>query len=193
MDALIDVSVRQQDAVPVAYQGGPGSWSETSLRRALPVAHGVGRPTFAAAWQAALDDEAVAAWLPVRNTVLGPFPEVLQLLEHAVVWLEADLPVRHALLAAPGTRLEDIRRVVGHPKALAQCRRRLRETIPQAALEDVVDAAHRLAEAPLAAGHAVVGSRTLADLHALTVLADDLSDDPDNTTTFRLVVPPGSL
>lgn len=193
MDALIEVSVRQQTAVPVAYQGGPGSWSETSLRMALPVAHGVGKPTFAGAWRATLDGEAIAAWLPVRNSVLGPFPEVLEILEHAVVWMEADLPVRHALLAADGTQLEDVRRVVGHPKAIAQCRRRLAQAVPQARLEDVVDSAHELTAAPLAEGDAVVGSRTLAERHGLAVLVDDVSDDPDNATTFRLVVPPGPL
>lgn len=193
MDTLIDVSVRQQDAVPVAYQGGLGSWSETSLLLALPVAHGIGKPTFAQAWRATLDGEAIAAWLPVRNSVLGPFPEVLEILEHAVVWMEADLPVRHALLAAGGTQLKDVRRVVGHPKAIAQCRRRLAQEVPKARLDDVVDSAHELTAAPLAEGDAVVGSRGLAERHGLAVLVDDLSDDPDNATTFRLVVPPGPL
>lgn len=193
MDALIDVSVRQQDAVPVAYQGGPGSWSETSLRLALPVARGVGRPTFAEAWRATLHGDAIAAWLPVRNTLLGPFPEVLEILEHAVVWMEADLPVRHALLASKGTVLGDVRRVLGHPKALAQCRRSLAAIVPRARLDEVVDGADALSRIRPAAGEAVVGSRTLARIHGLAVLDDDLSDDPANQTTFRLVVPPGPL
>lgn len=193
MDALIDVSVRQQNAVPVAYQGGAGSWSETSLLRALPVAHGVGRPTFAEAWQAVREDAAIAAWLPVRNTVLGPFPEVLEILEDAVVWFEADLPVQHALLARAGVALDDVRRVVGHPKALAQCRRTLDKILPEAPRTEAVDAADHLSANELGPHDAVVGSRTLAEMHGLTVLRGELSDDPKNATTFRLAVPRQSL
>ena len=36
---------------------------------------------------------------------------------------ESLLRIRHNVIAAPGTRLADIRRVLSHPVALSQCRR----------------------------------------------------------------------
>ena len=67
-------------------------------------------------------DEAV---LPIENSLHGSVAEHYDLLLHQPVSIvgESLLRVRHNVIAAPGVRLEEVRRVLSHPVALSQCRR----------------------------------------------------------------------
>jgi prephenate dehydratase len=70
-----------------------------------------------------------AAVIPIENTLHGSIHENYDHL------LRYDLPIRgetfvrivHNLIAAPGVRFRDIRRIYSHPVALNQCRRFLEE------------------------------------------------------------------
>jgi prephenate dehydratase len=67
-------------------------------------------------------DEAV---LPIENSLHGSVAEHYDLLLHQPVAIvgESLLRVRHDVIAAPGVRPAEIRRVLSHPVALSQCRR----------------------------------------------------------------------
>ena len=66
-----------------------------------------------------------AAVIPIENSLAGSVVEHFDLLLQSDVGIEREslLRIRHNLIAIPGTRLEDIRQVLSHPVALAQCRR----------------------------------------------------------------------
>jgi len=97
---------------------------------------------------------------------------------------EVLLPIRHTLMATPGTRLEELSVVTSHPASLAQCRDWLASwslaTLPS---EDAAGAAEELATSGDSA-LAVIGSRELAATHGLEVLVEGISDRPDNQTRF---------
>jgi prephenate dehydratase len=88
---------------------------------------------------------------------------------------EAVVPYACALLARPGTRLTDIRRVLGHG-SIQQCRQYLDAHLPHA--EIVVHGENSMAAArEVAAGDgtlAVVGTRITAELNGLVELATDV-------------------
>lgn len=73
----------------------------------------------------AVGTECGAAVLPVENNVEGAVNEVYDALFDCELYVKKQLvlPVRHSLIAAEGATLGDIRRVVSHPQAIAQCRR----------------------------------------------------------------------
>src|SRR3977135_2480910 len=54
----------------------------------------------------------------------GPVPETHDLLFDSGLSIEREtlLPIRHCLVARPGTAIEDIRVIRSHPMALDQCR-----------------------------------------------------------------------
>ncbi|MDE1177614.1 MAG: prephenate dehydratase [Edaphobacter sp.] len=69
--------------------------------------------------------EVDAAVLPIENSLHGSVAEHYDLLLELDVRVEREslLRIRHNLIAAPGVKPEDIRRVLSHPVALSQCRK----------------------------------------------------------------------
>ncbi len=65
----------------------------------------------------------------MENSLAGSINQTYDLLTDSVLHVVGEQVVRvhHNLLALPGTRLEDVRRVYSHPQALAQCQAFLRE------------------------------------------------------------------
>jgi prephenate dehydratase len=173
--------------LPGAYTGAPGAYSQEALRRFFGAAHPTlpcGGPEDALA--AVCAGRAAHAVLPVENTITGAFPglpEALRACELVIVG-EVDLAVRHCLLAAPGARLEDVAVVRSHPSALAHCRDWLaRWGVATRVSADTAQAARELAQSGDPA-LAVIGSATLAAMYGLDVLAEGISDRPDNRTRF---------
>ena len=177
----------------IAYLGPPGTFSEEAVAR-CDLARGdepVPCPTFADAYRALLKGEVDGAILPIENSIEGSVGATLDLLVHEpgpLIRREVLLPVRQHLLARPGTRLEDVKRVISHPQPIGQCARFLRERLPGVALEpahSTADAARRAAVAE--PGAAAIGSRAAADRYGLAVLAESIQDVEENVTRFVLV------
>lgn len=180
----------------LGYLGPAGTFAEAALRT-LPDARRADLrpyPSVAAALDAVRGAEVDAAVVPLENSVEGSVPTTLDELaggEPLQVVREVLLPVRFALLVRAGTGLSEVRTVATHPHAEAQCRRWLREALPQASVvptPSTADAARETAAgrfdaalaAPLAAGH-----------YGLAALVDDVHDRDDAVTRFVLVSRPG--
>ncbi|SFG25543.1 prephenate dehydratase [Desulfotomaculum arcticum] len=129
--------------------------------------------------------------VPVENSTEGSVGETLDLLlscEGIYVNAELLLPVRHHLLARPGTVLAGIEKVYSHPQALAQCRKFIAEHLPGAQLVETAStaaAALAVASAPLNA--AAIGSDNAAATYALELLSSDIQSNNDNVTRFLVI------
>jgi prephenate dehydratase len=173
--------------LPVAFSGAPGAYSEEAALRHF----GPGAPTLTCgtareAVAAVADLRASHAVLAVENSITGPFEGVAEILHsnpvHAVG--EVLLPIRHCLLAAPGARLDEIAVVTSHLSALSQCRDFLASWgVATRPARDTAEAARDLERSGDAA-LGVIGSRALAELYGLSVLAEGVADRPDNRNRF---------
>ena len=108
----------------VAFQGEEGAYSQQAIYQSFGrEAETIPCRTFAAIFRAVEEGQADYGMLPVENAMAGSIHQAYDLLlDHDLrVWGEVILRVRHALLAPPGVRLEDLRRICSHPQALAQC------------------------------------------------------------------------
>lgn len=181
------------DAAPTAaYQGEPGAYSEAAARALVPDHATRGFRTFADVFDALEIGEADVAVVPVENSAFGPIVPVVEALEVRAVRVvqEAWRPIRHALLALPGTRIESVREVRSHVQALGQCRATLARIVPGAAVveaHDTAGAARVIAEGQLV-GVAAVASAHAAEAYGLAVLADGIEDEANNRTRFLVVV-----
>jgi prephenate dehydratase len=110
---------------------------------------------------------------------------------------EHHLRVRHCLITHPGVELSEIRRVISHPQALAQCYRYL-HALPNVTTEVVYDTAGSVKMVKEQGDRSVAGvaSRRAAEVYGMQVLAEGIEDDSANFTRFlaisqQAVVPQG--
>lgn len=177
----------------IAYLGPPGTFSEEAVARCdlARGGEGVPCPSFADAYRSLRRGEVDGALLPIENSIEGSVGATLDLLvgePGPLIRRELLLPVRQHLLARPGTRLEQVTRVLSHPQPFGQCSRFLRERLPGVALlptHSTADAARQVAEGE--AGAAAIGSRAAADRYGLALLAESIQDVDENVTRFVLL------
>lgn len=189
MHALLTTSRRLQTTLRVAIQGGRGSWSEESLAAAYPAVRVRRFATVEAAWRAVEAGVADAAWLAAHNTRTGDIDVTRNVRVKARLLAASTYPVQHALLARQGVKLTDLRHVVGHPQALAQCAEALRRLVPRAQTVASVDGAHAARRLQHQEPTAVLASRRVAARLGLRVLHAAMAEE-GNATTFHLLVPP---
>jgi prephenate dehydratase len=179
-------------SVRIGYTGEPGAFAEEAVLRffASPVA--VPMSSFRAVFEAVRDGDVAAGVVPVESSLLGTIRENLDLLwefDLPVVG-EVSVPVRLALLALPGERLESITRVYSISAALAQADEFLRSrpwTVQTT--YNTAGAAKQVAERR-EPGAAAIASARVAPIYGLEVLADDIQSGTDNRTRFAVIVRP---
>jgi prephenate dehydratase len=187
--------------VEVAFQGERGAFSEEAAVSAFgPEIRPLPCRSFPEVFAAVADGRADYGVIPIENSLTGSIHRNYDLLmEHGIhIVGETEVRVSHLLLALPGVRLEDVRRVLSHPQALAQCERTLRTLLPSAELVPVYDTAGS-AVILREEGHrdaAAIAGRRAAEIYGMTVLAESLEDSPENYTRFLVlgrkpVVPEG--
>ncbi len=170
----------------MAYQGVAGAFSEQAALQFAPDGEAVGFATFDETFAAALKGQCTHACLPVENSLAGSINQTYDLLTDSVLHVVGEQVVRvpHNLLARPGTRLEDVRRVYSHTQGLQQCQAFLRKHGFEAVTEfDTAGAAKLLAENG-GDGKAAIASKRAAEVYDLVVLAENIEDLAFNYTRF---------
>ena len=133
--------------------------------------------TVGLALQAVRDGDVAAALVPIENSVEGGVSATLDNLtngEPLRIIREVLLPVQFTLFARHGTHIDDVRRVLTHPHAAAQCRDWLANKLPQAIVTEGGSTAAAAAEVadPGSRFDAAICAQVAGELHGLIPLAD---------------------
>ena len=182
--------------VRIAYLGPEGTNSHEAARRRHPGATLVALPDLPAVVDAAARGKVDEAIVPIENSTEGGVTTTLALLtdETAAPSIvgELVLPIRHHLVAPPGMRTGDIRRILSLPVATAQCRRHLAALVPGAELVPALSTAAAAAGCATEPATAAIASAAAAELHGLDIVIADIQDEPSNATRFVALghVPP---
>lgn len=192
-------------SVRYAYLGPEGTFTEAALDVAVaeagPRAAGYERsafPTVPAAIEAVRTGTADVAVAPLENSVEGGVPATLDELaggEPLRVVGEVLLPVTFALLARPETALDDVKRVLTHPHAAAQCRGWLARTLPDAEVltgSSTAAAAAAVAD-PGCTAEAAIAAPIAGQRYGLAELASGIGANASAVTRFVLVARPGEM
>jgi prephenate dehydratase len=171
----------------ISFQGIAGAYSEEAIRQYFgPDVETVPCHTFEDVFIAVEESAADYGMLPIENSVAGSVVQAYELLmEHDLrVRAEVILRVRHRLLALPDAELSDLKRVMSHPQALAQCSHYLsRHGLEPVPNFDTAGSARDLVENP-DAETGVIASALAAELYGLQVLDEGIEDLPFNYTRF---------
>ena len=110
-------------ALKVSFQGVHGAYSEQAAKKCYPDATLVPCPDFETTHKQVADGLVDRAVIPVENSLGGSIHVNYDLLMKYRLHVIGEVyhKVRHCLLANPGVKLADIKRVQSHPQALAQC------------------------------------------------------------------------
>lgn len=176
----------------IAIQGEPGSFSHEAALQMLPSCKVVSCARSAEVFDSVLRRRADAAVIPIENSLAGPVTEHydLLLLHPLFIHREHPLRIRHNLIAAPGVRVSQIRRVLSHPVALDQCRKFFRQNpgLESVPFYDTAGSVKHLMQSQLS-DTAAIASRQAASEYSARILKAGIEDDPKNFTRFLLVAP----
>ena len=197
---VMDMSVAHQEAtvrnrtdapLRVAYQGVEGSYSHLAAQRRYGGRAGgallTGFDSFRAAADAVVEGGADLALLPIENTTAGSINETYDLLAEGKLHITGEVvsSIEHCLLALPGVALDELRVVMSHPQALAQCHAFFaqHEHLVSRPELDTAGAARRVANA----GDRTLGaiaSAAAAKTYGLAIVAQGIQSSAGNATRF---------
>ncbi len=171
----------------VAFQGERGAYSENAVFQFFGADTQV-KPCkdFKEVFDSVCTQETKFGVVPVENSLEGSVTQNYDLfLKYDLkVCGEIIVKIEHCLIANRGTAVADIKVVYSHPQALAQCRSFLeefgRELIPT---YDTAGSVKMLKEKGLK-NAAAIASKRAATLYDMSILAEDIADNPENYTRF---------
>jgi prephenate dehydratase len=174
-----------------AFLGPAGTFTEEAL---LSLGTGGVEPvpcaTIGEVFAAVTSGECADGVVPIENSVEGSVNETLDALafDHELhVTAEFVRDIHHALVTAPGVRLEDVTAVVSKPEATGQCRAWLAANLPGRAAVAANSTAEAVQRAVAEPGLAAIGTALAADLYGATVLHRAIEDFEGNQTRFVVI------
>ncbi len=176
-----------QRTISAAFQGERGAFGDEAVRAYFgKEAQPVPCRSFADVFRAVATRQVEAGLVPVENSQAGSINEVYDLLRQYDLFVTGEIshPVNHCLLCLPGQQLSDIRRVISHPQALAQCDAFLRTLdVEIVATYDTAGSAKMVRQENLVGVAAIAGAGA-AELYELETLARNIQTIKDNYTRF---------
>ena len=175
-----------EHVLKVAYLGPAGTYSEQAVRHLFGHrVEGLACASLDEALRMAETGLADVALLPVENSIEGTVGRTLDLLlsTSLEVCAEVSIPIHHSLLHKHGDKTQ-VRQVVAHAQALAQCQGWLDRNLPGIAQLAVASNGHAAKMAADDAGLAAIAGQAAGALYGLSPIAERIEDDPSNRTRF---------
>ena len=178
----------------IAMQGVRGAFHEIAIRKYFNGEHYEVVPcaSFNELFDALRFDKADYGMVAIENSIVGSIlPNYTLLRESGLRILgEVYLRIEQHLLALPGQKLADIKKVYSHPMAIQQCREFLtpmrRNGVQLVDSEDTALSAQWISEGNMQ-GVAAIASRLAAKLYRLDILAEGIETNKMNYTRFIIV------
>jgi len=178
----------------IAYLGPPGTFTEEALDKFVKDISQVRKisfPTVADVIRSVDRGEADEGLVPMENSIEGSVnitQDILTFESEAKIIGEVIIPVKHSLIGKKKIKLDNIKKVISHPHATAQCRKYLSTNLKGAE----VIAANSTAEAVKILKKenddiAAIGTKTAAKIYDLEIIENDIEDNKDNKTRFVFI------
>lgn len=173
--------------ISVACQGAEGANSQIACDRLVRHGNILYFSNFDAVFTAVEKGLCELGVIPLENSIAGSVNAVYDLMQRHKFYIVRSirLKVDHNLLAAAGTKLEDIREIYSHEQAIAQCSGFLQtlKGIKVIPCENTAVAARMVAESKRS-DIAALSSRACAGLYGLSVLRESIQNQSNNYTRF---------
>ncbi|SFW19255.1 prephenate dehydratase [Nitrosovibrio sp. Nv17] len=181
-----------EEPLTVAFLGPPGTFSEEAvLKRFGSAVTALACDSIDEVFRRVESGMAGYGVVPVENSTEGAVGRSLDLLLHTPLKVcgEIKLPI-HQHLFALQTDLTRIRKIYSHPQSFSQCHEWLNANLAHLAHTARIHAASNADATRLAAADpeaAAVAGQKAGEICGLTLCAENIEDDPNNTTRFLVI------
>lgn len=184
----------EAESLVVSIQGVEGSYSHLASEQFFGAkgieASYVNGVSMADAIEQVTSGRADVAVMPIENSTSGAISDVYDLLLESSLHVvgETSLRVRHCLLGVQGGSIADLRKVYGHPQAIAQCSEFLAglDGVEVVWFSDTALSGKKIAEMN-DRSVAAIASEEAARLYGLQVLKTGIANREGNTTRFLVL------
>lgn len=175
----------------ISFQGELGAFSQVAAQQLAGADFAPAPlPTFGDVFESVASGNCHAAAIPIENTLHGSIHDNYDLLLRYDLTIRGETFVRivHNLMAPPGVRFRDIRRIYSHPVALNQCRYFFdaHPEIEKVTFYDTAGSVKMLMEKSLDDAGAIA-SASAAGIYGARILRKSIEDDRQNYTRFFLL------
>lgn len=174
----------------IGFQGTRGAYSEEAILKFFANSTDVtvqGFPISDLAVEALVTHKDIdCVVLPVENSIAGTVSMNMDLLLKYPIYAtdEIYLPINHNLLALKGTSLTQIKRIISHPIAIAQCQNFIKKYNIQAIPEYDTAGSCKLLVESQRRDTAVIASKLCSEVYDLEVISNEIQQVKKNITRF---------
>jgi len=172
----------------IAYQGIEGSYSESCAKEMHPDCQTIPCKTFDDVFEKASKDEEIRAIIPESNRTTGNIGVEYLIFKYRLnIYKEQFYPIKHHLLALPGSNIQDIKNVYSHSQGLSQCSNYIKKNnLIENVRADTAGSAKYISENKIKS-EAAIASKESAKIYNLDIIASDIQDEMGNVTRFLLM------
>jgi chorismate mutase/prephenate dehydratase len=178
----------------VAFFGAEATYTHLAAREKFGASANL-FPTasIAEVFQSVSQERAGYGVVPIENSTEGVIGHTLDLLVESDLKIAAEifLEIHHNLLSLSGNAA-DVKKIVSHPQALAQCRNWLASHFPSVPVEEVASTAHAAIRASQDGSLAAISSAMAKEVYDLRIVAANIEDQSTNITRFVVIGKSGS-
>jgi len=172
----------------IAYQGVPGSYSESCAKKMYPNCETISCKTFDECFEKANQDITVRSIIPESNKTTGNIGVEYLIFKYRLnIYAEHFFPIKHNLLGIKGSNLEDIKNVYSHAQALSQSSNFIKKNnLNENVRADTAGSAKYISDTN-DKSKAAIASELSAKIYKLKILKKDIQDEKNNVTRFLLM------
>ena len=172
----------------IAYQGIPGSYSESCAKKMYPNCETISCKTFDECFEKASHDNEIRSIIPESNKTTGNIGVEYLIFKYRLnIYAEHFFPINHNLLGIKGSSLDDIKDVYSHAQALSQSSNFIKKNkLNENVRADTAGSAKYVSDTN-DKSKAAISSELSAEIYNLKILKKNIQDEKNNVTRFLLM------
>ena len=173
----------------VSFQGVEGAYSHLAVQEFFPNAEAVPCKTFELAITAAESSDVDYAMIPIENSAAGRVADIHRLLPKSDLHINFEhfQKVEHKLLIHPETHQGQIKKIISHEQALAQCSEKIQQLDYDILIgADTAGSAKYISEQKIS-DTAAIASSLAAKIYELKTVDESFANSSNNITRFYVM------
>ena len=173
----------------ISFQGVEGAYSNLAVQEFFPNAEPMPCKTFEIAIQEAESGNADYAMIPIENSAAGRVADIHRLLPKSQLHISHEhfQKVDHKLLIHPNAQLDNVKKVISHEQALAQCSEKIQKLDFDILIgADTAGSAKMISENNIL-DTAAIASSLAANIYGLKTVDESFANSKNNITRFYVM------